>query len=68
MPGESWPILDDSLRDGRRGLPGGTTLAQLLAEHRRAPNIYPEPPLTAEQVLAWADAHRDAFLNVSTRW
>ena len=40
--------------------PGGTTLAQLLAEHRQAPNIYTEPPLTAEQILAWADAHRAA--------
>ena len=59
-PGETWPSLDDALRDGRRGLPGGTTLAQLLAEHRQAPNIYTEPPLTAEQILAWADAHRAA--------
>jgi hypothetical protein len=59
-PGETWPTLDEALRIGRRGLPGGTTLAQVLAEHRRAPNIYTEPPLTAEQILAWADAHRDA--------
>ena len=50
-PGETWPSLDAGLRDGRRGLPGGTTLAQLLAEHRGAPNIYTEPPLTAEQIL-----------------
>ncbi len=59
-PGESWAHLDDALRDGRRGLPGGTTLAQLLAEHRQAPNIYTQPPLTAGQILAWADAHRAA--------
>ena len=59
-PSETWPSLDDALRGGRRGLPGGTTLAQLLAEHRRAPNIYTEPPLTVEQILAWADAHRAA--------
>jgi hypothetical protein len=59
-PGESWPILDNSLRVGRRGLAGGTTLAQLLAEHRRAPNIYTEPPLTTEQIRAWAEAHRAA--------
>jgi hypothetical protein len=58
--GETWPSVDDALRDGRRGLPGGTTLAQLLAEHRRAPNIYTEPPLTEEQILAWAEAHRAA--------
>jgi hypothetical protein len=60
VPGETWPTLDDSLRDGRRGLPGGTTLAQLLAEHRQAPNIYTETPLTAERILAWAEAHRAA--------
>ncbi len=59
-PGETWPTLDDALRLGRRGLPGGSTLAQFLAEHRRAPNIYTEPPLTAGQILAWADAHRAA--------
>ena len=59
-PGETWPSLDVALREGRRGLPGGMTLAHLLAEHRQAPNIYTEPPLTAEQILAWADAHRDA--------
>jgi hypothetical protein len=57
---ESWPMLDDALRDGRRGLPGGTTLARLLAEHRQAPNIYTEPPLAAGQILAWAEAHRAA--------
>jgi hypothetical protein len=59
-PGETWPSLDDSLRAGRRGLPGGTTLAQLLAEYRQAPNIYTEPPLSAEQILTWAEAHRAA--------
>ncbi len=58
--GETWPSIDDALREGRRGLPGGTSLAQLLAEHRQAPNIYTEPPLSAEQILAWADAHRAA--------
>ncbi len=63
-PAETWPSIDDALRDGRRGLPGGTTLAQLLAEHRRAPNIYTEPPLTAEQILAWAEAH----LAATGRW
>jgi hypothetical protein len=59
-PGEAWGSIDDSLRDGRRGLPGGTTLAQLLAEYRQARNIYTEPLLTVEQILAWADAHRAA--------
>ncbi|MGO9920433.1 MAG: hypothetical protein ACLQIB_37800, partial [Isosphaeraceae bacterium] len=59
-PSESWQSLDISLRNGRRGLPGGTTLSQLLAKQRQAPNIYTEPPLAAEQILAWAEAHRAA--------
>ena len=53
-------MLDKALREGRRGLPGGTTLARVLAEHRQAPNIYTEPPLAAGQILAWAEAHRAA--------
>ena len=58
--GETWQSLDIALREGRRGLPGGITLSRLLAEQRQAPNIYTEPPLTAEQILAWADAHHAA--------
>ena len=53
-------MLDKALWEGRRGLPGGTTLARVLAEHRQAPNIYTEPPLAAGQILAWAEAHRAA--------
>ena len=59
-PGETWASLDAALRDGRRGLPGGSSLARLLAEHREAPHIDTESRLTAEQILAWADAHRQA--------
>jgi hypothetical protein len=36
------------------------TLAQLLAERRGAPPIQTSRPLTVEQILAWADAHRAA--------
>jgi hypothetical protein len=32
--GEKWAGVDYALRQGARGLPGGSTLAQLLAEHR----------------------------------
>jgi hypothetical protein len=34
---ETWLGLDFALKRGRRGLPGGSTLAQLLAEHVFAP-------------------------------
>jgi hypothetical protein len=30
-PGESWKAIDKALRQGRRGLPGGDSLARLLA-------------------------------------
>ena len=60
VPLETWPRLDRALKVGRRGLRGGITLAQLLAEHRQAPNIYTEPSLTAGQIIAWAESHRAA--------
>jgi hypothetical protein len=58
-PGETWAIVDSALKQGSRGLPGGTTLAQLLHRHRRAPYMQKnETLLTEAQILAWADAHR----------
>ena len=45
------------LRSGRRGLPGRTSLARLLAEQRGVRNLHGLPPLSVEQLLAWADAH-----------
>lgn len=36
--GESWSAIDNALIDGFRGLPGGTSLAKLLAAHRGAYN------------------------------
>src|SRR5262249_13636445 len=57
-PGETYRAVDQALRVGVRGLPGGSSLAQLLARHRGVRNIQHLPPLTAPQILAWADAHR----------
>src|SRR3954462_3319184 len=36
-PGESWDEINQALNEGGRGLPDGSTLAHLLAEHRDAP-------------------------------
>ena len=58
--GETWTGIDDSLRAGRRGLPGGSSLATLLAEHRGVRNIKNLPPLTIKQILSWVDAHKAA--------
>jgi hypothetical protein len=56
VPGESWPAINDTLRRGARGLPGGSSLPQLLAEERGVRNQRDPPVLTREQILAWADA------------
>jgi hypothetical protein len=56
-PQESWRGIDTALRYGYRGLPGGSSLAQLLAQRRGRPNIKARPRLTYRQVLIWADLH-----------
>ena len=39
-------------------MPGGSSLARLLAQRRGQRNIQQLPRLTEGQILAWADAHR----------
>jgi hypothetical protein len=34
-PGENWKAIDTALRQGSRGLPGGSSLSGLLAHHGR---------------------------------
>jgi hypothetical protein len=59
-PGQTWYAIDQALRRGRRGLPGGSSLGRLLVEHR-GPEARPRPArLTLQQILAWADAHHAA--------
>jgi hypothetical protein len=55
--GENWSAIDAALRKGSRGLSGGLSLAKLLNLHRGVRNIGKLPPLTEEQILAWADDH-----------
>ena len=52
VPGDTWAIVDNALRGGRRGLPAGSSLARLLAQHRGVPNRAAAPPLSVGQVLA----------------
>ena len=56
-PGETWKAVGVALQLGLRGLKGGASLAQLLAEHRGVRNRLALPKYTHEQILAWADAH-----------
>jgi hypothetical protein len=53
-PAEHWHSLNSALRFGLRGLPGDNSLARLLNQYRRG-----ERTLTVEQILAWAEAHRE---------
>jgi hypothetical protein len=55
-PGETWGAVQNALRGGRRGIPGGSSLAQLLAEKRGARNFWSLPDLSCAQILKWADA------------
>jgi superfamily II DNA or RNA helicase len=57
VPGEKWANIDAALSQGRRTLPAGSSLAQLLAERRQVKNQQNLPALTADQILKWADAH-----------
>jgi hypothetical protein len=55
--GETWMAVDVALRNGQRGLPGGSSLAQLLFRKRKIRNRSQTPRLTMKQILAWCDAH-----------
>jgi hypothetical protein len=56
-PGQTWGAVNRALARGSRGLPGGSSLARLLGEKRGRRNQAQAPPLTAGQILLWADAH-----------
>jgi hypothetical protein len=56
--GETWAAIHSALAYGRRGLPGGSSLARFLARHRGRFNFKQQPSLTVQQILKWADAHR----------
>lgn len=56
-PGETWTAVHVALTHGRRGLEGGSSLAQLLAEYREVRNRGNLSELSLSVILAWADAH-----------
>lgn len=57
-PGETWLAVAIALSHGRRGLRGGSSLASLLAKHRRVRNRASIPDLSISRILRWADAHK----------
>jgi hypothetical protein len=58
---ETWSAIDMALQQGHRGLPRGSSLPQMLAEHRGVRNRMRLPRLTEQQILAWMDAHFTRF-------
>jgi hypothetical protein len=58
--GLTWVAIAQALREGLRGLPGGDSLAALLARERGAQPAsgrYHRRRLTAADILRWAEAH-----------
>ena len=54
---EKWSAVEGALTLGHRGLPKGSSLAKLLAEHRGFRHRNYLPGLKVNTILAWADAH-----------
>lgn len=52
VPNEKWPNINDALRGGYRGLPGGSSLAKLFEKKR---GVKPKENLKVSQILLWAD-------------
>ena len=53
----TWCGIDIALKHGNRGLPGGSSLPQLLAKHRGIRNRSCLPRFTVKGILKWADAY-----------
>ena len=54
---ETWGAIDRASVAGHRGLPGGWSLADLLAEHRGVWNVRTRPRLIIDQESGWVVAH-----------
>lgn len=61
-PRENWQALSVAIKQGHRGLPGGSTIACLLHKYRGVPlsgrAMRDRPPLTIQKILTWAKRHR----------
>jgi hypothetical protein len=60
LKGTTWRQVDNALRLGLRGLAGGSSLAQLLAEQRGCRNVRPLPPLSENMIAGWASSHHQS--------
>ncbi|HLJ96754.1 MAG TPA: hypothetical protein VKU02_26510 [Gemmataceae bacterium] len=57
-PGETWSAVNAALQKGRRGFPGGSSLARLLAKRRGVRNPKQPPRLSVSLILKWADKYK----------
>jgi hypothetical protein len=58
ITGRTWAQINSSLIRGSYGLPGNSSLAQLLLEKRSVQHHLAKPKLTEHLILRWADLHR----------
>jgi hypothetical protein len=56
---EKWRNIDQLLRQGGRGLPGGDSLPQLLERERQVRNLGALPGFTVEEVCSWVRLHHE---------
>lgn len=56
-PAETWEAVNEALRRGTRGMPGGSSLPRLLVSSGRKFRKATRSPLQVKQVLAWLDAY-----------
>lgn len=56
-PGETWAGIQAALQNGGRGLPGGSSLARLLAQYRGRRNPKGLSNLSLAQIQSWIEAH-----------
>ncbi|MCI0364830.1 MAG: hypothetical protein L0219_13205 [Phycisphaerales bacterium] len=56
-PSENWKAIDSAFWNGTRGLPGQTSLSDVLVRHCGKRDNRNPPRLTVKQILAWADRH-----------
>ncbi len=56
-PDDNWAAIDNVLRVGLRGQPGGNSLSRLLMRHRGLRHPYRLSPLSEQQILRWAELH-----------
>jgi hypothetical protein len=55
--GENWGSIDNWLRNGGRGLPGGSSVSRLLVQYCGHRNPKDLPPLSEAKIWQWAQAH-----------